>query len=122
MSLSISARAATDRGARYAKQLASHLGRKIESHLDDDGVATIRMEDAVALLTPTAFTLDITVSGPDDTRVMRLVGVVVSHFERFGEKDGIVVEWDDAEVAAEYARRKAIADAERAERAASEAT
>lgn len=116
----VTARAATDRGARYAKQLASHLGRKIATSVDDAGVATVRLEDATAVLTPTAAALEMTFSGGSEEALGRLAGVVASHLERFAAKDGVVVEWDDAAVAAEYTRRKAVMDAERAERRAAE--
>ena len=116
----VTARAATDRGARYAKQLASHLGRKISTAVDDAGVATIRLEDATAVLTPAPPALEMTFSGPTDDNLGRLVAVVASHFERFAAKDGVVVEWDDDVVAAEYTERKAVMDAQRAERKAAE--
>ena len=114
MTVTLTGRAATDRAARWNKQLASHLGRKIDTELGADGVATVHMADATAVLTPTATTLELAFSGPTETHLMRLAGVVVSHFERFGEKDGITVEWDDPDVAAEYARREAAARSERA--------
>lgn len=116
----VTARAATDRGARYAKQLASHLGRKISTDVDDAGVATIRMEGATAVLTPTAAALEMAFSGGSDDDLGRLVAVVANHFERFAAKDGVVVEWDDDAVAAEYTERKAVMDAQRAERKAAE--
>lgn len=117
----ITARAATDRGARYAKQLASHLGRRISTSVDDAGVASFRLDDATAVLTPTPAALEMAFSGGSEDTLGRLVAVVASHFERFASKDGVVVEWDDAAVAAEYAERKTVMEAQRAERKAAEA-
>lgn len=116
----VTARAVTDRGARYAKQLASHLGRRISTSVDDAGVATFRLEDATAVLTPMPRVLEMAFSGGSEDSLGRLVAVVASHFERFAAKDGLVVEWDDAAVAADYAERKAVMEAQRAERKAAE--
>lgn len=83
-----------DRPGRYAKQLASHFGRKIttswneelgEGHLEfPSGRATLAAGDGVLLLA--------LVSEDADARD-RLEGVVGRHLVRFGVKDELVCQW-----------------------------
>lgn len=84
----------TDRPARYAKQLASHLGRKVTSEWDDEaeqgwidfgtGRATLAAGDGVLLLGLVA----------DDAEARdRLEGVVGRHLVRFGAKDELECAW-----------------------------
>ncbi|GAA2155396.1 DUF2218 domain-containing protein [Kitasatospora kazusensis] len=92
MSLS-QARVATDRPARYGKQLAAHLGRKIEaawSEEDGRGELTFRAGTGTLVAEPGALLL--TVEGAAEDLPM-LEDVVGRHLVRFGARDELVVEW-----------------------------
>ena len=93
------ARVTTDRPARYGKQLAGHMGRKITTTWDEasqtgsltfdrEGVATgavkLSCHDDILQLVLEA----------DDEHLERLEHVVGIHLARFGAKDGLVVSWN----------------------------
>lgn len=92
---SSTASVATDRPARYGKQLASHLGRRVASHWDEEGQqgwidfgsgrATLAAGDGVLLLAVVA---------QDAEARERLEGVVGRHLVRFGTKDELVCAWE----------------------------
>ena len=92
------ARVATDRPARYGKQLASHMGRKITTTWDEDsgtgslefnregpttGVVELSCHDDILQLDLAA----------DDAHLERLEQVTGIHLARFGAKEGLVVSW-----------------------------
>lgn len=87
----------TDRPARWAKQLASHLGRKMGHEETDRGPRlTMHHEagDATCLLdTSDDARLGLHVESTSAEAAERLAHVVGSHLERFGEKDGLTVRW-----------------------------
>lgn len=85
---------ATDRPGRYAKQLASHLGRKVAAEWDEQaqegwvdfgsGRVTLAAGDGVLLMGLVA----------DDAEARdRLEGVVGRHLVTFGAKDELVCAW-----------------------------
>lgn len=85
---------ATDRPGRYAKQLASHLGRKVAAEWDEQaqegwvdfgsGRVTLAAGDGVLLMGLEA----------DDAEARdRLEGVVGRHLVKFGAKDELVCAW-----------------------------
>lgn len=88
---------ATDAPARYAKQLASHLGRKMTVEqtprgprltMDFDGqVATCLMD------TTAEDTLGLHAGSESEAALERMAHVVGSHLERFGAKAGLEVAW-----------------------------
>lgn len=92
------ARVATDRPARYAKQLVSHLGRKLAVEEFDggarlafrneeagtEGTGEILVDDGVLVLRAVS---------EDATMRARIEDVLGRHLVRFGERDGLVVEW-----------------------------
>lgn len=92
--MSSTASVATDRPARYAKQLTSHLGRKVEAEWDADseqgwvdfgsGRATLAAGDGVLLIALVA---------ADAEARDRLEDVVGRHLVRFGAKDELVCAW-----------------------------
>lgn len=92
--LSSTASVTTDRPARYAKQLTSHLGRKVETGWDADagqgwvdfgsGRATLAAGDGVLLIALVA---------ADAEARDHLEGVVGRHLVRFGAKDELVCTW-----------------------------
>lgn len=88
------ARVATDRPHRYAKQLASHLGRRIDAHWDEEaGRGTLAFgAGGTGTLTAEPGALLLTVDGPA-AEIERLEDVVGRHLVRFGAKDELVVEW-----------------------------
>ena len=91
---SSTAAVATERPGRYAKQLASHLGRKVPSAWDEEsgegsvefptGRATLAAGDGVLLLALVA---------DDAENLDRLEGVVGRHLVKFGAKDELVCAW-----------------------------
>lgn len=104
MSFSSIARVATDRPERYAKQLVSHLGRKLDVEDTDSGSRlTFRNDETGA-----AGVGEVVVSGEaeltlraesDDAEMLsRIEDVLGRHLVRFGERDGLHVEWDNAGV------------------------
>jgi hypothetical protein len=87
------ARVVTDRPNRYAKQLTSHRGRKVESSWDDEtgrGALTFAAGTATLIAEPGALLL--AVEGADEN-LDRLEDVVGRHLVRFGAKDELVAEW-----------------------------
>ncbi len=124
MHATITGRAATDRAARYAKQLVSHLGRKIEADFDaESGVGTLRRDESVCVMTATDATLEFAVTAADRDQMFTLMAVTQNHLERFGEKDELACVWDDPTVLEQYeAKRAEMLAARAAERAAREAT
>ena len=82
----------TDRPGRYAKQLVSHLGRKLEFTQDGD-TATAVVAGTVASITTGDGVLVLEVSGSDPRGVARSEDALASHLVRFGEKDELTVTW-----------------------------
>ena len=86
---------ATERRARYGKQLVSPLGRKSVGVWDDaSGSGTLDMGNSAAHVTlkTTTDALVITVETAD-TDIASYEDVVGRHLERFGERDGLRVHW-----------------------------
>ena len=86
---------ATERGARYGKQLVSHLGRKSVGVWDEaTGSGALDMGNSAAHVTQkiTTDALVITVETAD-TDIASCEDVVGRHLERFGERDGLRVHW-----------------------------
>ena len=78
---------------RYAKQLASHLGRRCEIREETDGIRIVLADTGDCLLTSRDGALDLsaTAHGPEELdRVMHVVG---SHLERFGQRNELQVSW-----------------------------
>lgn len=87
------ARVTTDRPHRYAKQLASHLGRRSKADWDQDaGEGRIVFEGATGTLTATEGALLLSVEA-DAERLDLFEDVMGRHLVRFGSKDELVVEW-----------------------------
>ncbi|MDN5797793.1 MAG: DUF2218 domain-containing protein [Intrasporangium sp.] len=85
---------ATGKPARYAKQLASHLGRKVPAEPTETGhritiaggVCELEVHEDTSLLVLLA-------SAPDAESLTRVQDVVGRHLVGFGARDGLVVEW-----------------------------
>ncbi|MGW3289974.1 DUF2218 domain-containing protein [Streptomyces sp. NPDC001002] len=87
------ARVATDRPQRYAKQLASHLGRRSETSWDEEkGEGRIVFQNGTGSLTAVEGALLLAVE-TDADHLDLLEDVVGRHLVRFGTKDELVVEW-----------------------------
>ena len=87
------ARVVTDRPHRYAKQLAAHLGRKVQSSWDEEaGLGALTFDRGSATLTAGPGLLLLAVEGEADS-LDRLEDVVGRHLVRFGVKDELVAEW-----------------------------
>jgi phospholipase/carboxylesterase len=80
---------------RYAKQLVSHLGRKIEFRTDGpasvagigDGTGTVIVGDGQ---------LTLLANGPDEEALTLVEHVLGSHLERFGARNELLVTWQRA--------------------------
>jgi uncharacterized protein len=87
------ARVVTDRPHRYAKQLASHLGRRIQTEWSEEaGTGRLDFPFGTGTLTAEPGALLVTVESDAD-HLERLEDVVGRHLVRFGTKDELVVEW-----------------------------
>jgi uncharacterized protein len=97
MSTELTARAdvRTDVPERYAKQLVSHLGHRVEFTTEGttstaqigSGVATVEVGDGV---------LTLLAAGPDAESLDRVRDVLGRHLERFGQREGLSVVWTTA--------------------------
>ncbi len=90
--LSSRADVVTDVPARYAKQLVSHLGRKVE-FVQDGSSWTAHVAGSVARITVGAGVLVLEAQAPDDEGLARLEGALGSHLERFGQRRELTVAW-----------------------------
>jgi hypothetical protein len=92
MTLTSRADVVTDSPGRYAKQLVSHLGRKVAFDVDGaastatfgSGTGTVLVEDGM---------LTLLAEGPDAESLARVQHVLGSHLERFGQRNELVVTW-----------------------------
>ena len=94
MSTTLTARAdvATDSPARYAKQLVSHLGRKVA--FDTDGPSsTARIADGTGTIVVGDGVLTLIASATDAETLARVQDVLGRHLERFGQRNELVVTW-----------------------------
>ena len=93
------ARVVTDRPARYGKQLAGHMGRKITAVWDEDsGTGSLEFNregptTGVVELSCDGEVLVLRLSAADE-HLERLEEVVGIHLARFGAKQGMVVRWE----------------------------
>ncbi|GLW75158.1 hypothetical protein Kpho02_74550 [Kitasatospora phosalacinea] len=88
-----SARVSTDRPARYAKQLAAHMGRKVPAEWSEEtGRGSLVFGAGRAELTAEDGALLLSVEGAEEA-LDRLEDVVGRHLVRFGTRDELVVAW-----------------------------
>ena len=84
---------ATDRPARYGKQLVAHLGRRGGGEWSEDAEqGWIRFEAGRALVSCAPGTLRLRVEAAGE-RLDQLEDVVGRHLVRFGAKDELAVRW-----------------------------
>lgn len=89
--------AATDRAARYAKQLASHMGHKITTHWDPEAQrGSLSFPDGEAALhaQPDGLRMEITAESEHLPRLEKVIGI---HLVRFDATRDLVVEWERAD-------------------------
>ncbi len=85
---------ATDAPARYAKQLVSHLGRKVAIIDNGDGSRTSQIGDARASIADGEDLLTLGAEAPDEAALTQVEHALGSHLdERFGHRDHLVVTW-----------------------------
>lgn len=88
---------ATDRPARYAKQLTAHMARKVQTSWDD-AAATGTVDFPTGHLdlscSPASLRLELRADAADLARWEQVVGV---HLVRFGTRDELVVQWRRAD-------------------------
>lgn len=96
--LTATALVTTDRPERYAKQLASHLGRKLQVTELSGGGTRLDFPDRIGhgVLAPGSAGLQLTAVASEAEALARIKDVVGRHLEQFGERDGLVVTWEDA--------------------------
>jgi hypothetical protein len=82
----------TDVPARYAKQLVSHLGRKVE-FVQDGNSWTAHVAGSVARITVGEGVLVLQAEAPDHEGLARLEGALGNHLERFGQRRELTVAW-----------------------------
>ena len=82
----------TDVPARYAKQLVSHLGRKVE-FVEDGDTWTAQVAGSVARITVGDGVLVLQAEAPDAEGLARLEGALGNHLERFGQRKELTVTW-----------------------------
>ena len=87
-------RATTDAAPRYAKQLASHFGRKIPTEETPEGEYRLTFQQTDVLLQPAEDHLLIRVTAPDESTLATIQDVVGSHLERFGRRNELTVTWE----------------------------
>ena len=82
----------TDAPARYAKQLVSHLGRKVEFSTDGD-TSTAEIGGATAQVVVGDGVLTLLAAGAQEESVARVEHVLGSHLERFAQRSELTVTW-----------------------------
>jgi uncharacterized protein len=87
----------TDAPARYAKQLVSHLGRRVE-WTTDGPVSTATIAGGTGIVEVGDGVLTLRAQAGDAESLERVQDVLGRHLERFGQRNELVVTWPaDAE-------------------------
>ena len=88
---------AIDRPARYAKQLASHLGHNAEATQSADGRVTITFSDGTCVVAPGARQLELIAVSQDADGLASVQDVVTRHLLRFvGDDPDVRIEWSSS--------------------------
>jgi hypothetical protein len=95
MAFSSRADVPTDAPERYAKQLVSHLGRRVE-WTTDGGTSTARFGTGTGRVVVGDGVLVLLAEAPDAEGLARVQDVLGRHLERFGQRNELVVSWADA--------------------------
>jgi len=86
---------ATDVPQRYAKQLAAHLGRRLEVREDDDGTRIV-FGTGDCVLTSRPGALELRATAENGEALEQVKDVVARHLERFGQRNELQVTWTPA--------------------------
>jgi hypothetical protein len=86
----------TDRPDRYGKQLVSHLGRRLE-FATEGATSTASIGSGSGSLIVGDGVLSLLASAPDAETLSTVQDVLGRHLERFGERDGLRVDWAEGE-------------------------
>jgi hypothetical protein len=78
---------------RYAKQLVSHLGRKVTLEVDGP-ISTVQLGSATGQIVVGDGVITLLASGTDTEGVELVEHVLGSHLERFGGRDELAVTWE----------------------------
>lgn len=85
----------TSRPGPYLKQLCRHFGHKAPTRFDDHSGQIEFPFGACDLMVATPTVLSLRASAGEVETLRRVEEVVGSHLERFGRRDGLVVEWSE---------------------------
>ena len=83
----------TDAPARYAKQLVSHLGRKVP-FVQDGATWTADVAGSVLRIVVGDGVLVLHAQAQDLGSLARVEHALGSHLERFGQRTGLTVHWE----------------------------
>lgn len=83
----------TDSPERYAKQLASHLGRNLTVTEEDAGTR-IAFEAGDCLMTSDPGALVLSARAADEATLDTIEDVVGRHLEKFGARAELTVDWE----------------------------
>lgn len=87
------AQVATESAARYAKQLTSHLGRRLEVR-DEDGGTRLVFPSGSCLMVVSDVGLELIADAGDAASLENVQDVVARHLERFGQRNELTVRWN----------------------------
>jgi len=90
--LSARADVPTDAPARYAKQLVSHLGRRVE-WTTEGPVSTASIAGGTGVVEVGDGVLTLRAQASDPESLERVQDVLGRHLERFGQRNELVVTW-----------------------------
>ena len=82
----------TDAPARYAKQLVSHLGHRVEFETVGD-TSTARFGEGTGRVVVGDGVLTLLAEAPDTETLARVQDVLGRHLERFGQRNELAVSW-----------------------------
>ena len=83
----------TDAPARYAKQLVSHLGRKVP-FVEDGATWTAGVAGSVLRIVVADGVLVLHAEADDPESLARVEHALGSHLERFGQRNRLAVHWE----------------------------
>jgi hypothetical protein len=99
----------TDTPDRYAKQLLSHLGRRVTWAIAGD-VSTAEIAGGTGTVITGDGMLTLLAEAPDAEALARVQHVLGSHLERFGQRNELTATWVSATAAAGNPTPAALAD------------
>jgi uncharacterized protein len=85
----------TETPDRYAKQLVSHLGRRVE-FATEGATSTARFGEGTGRVVVGEGVLTLLAEAPDAESLARVQDVLGRHLERFGQRNELVVSWVSA--------------------------